>query len=74
VQSLPCFLHVLVDPILGDVLWTSSLFCGHFPAFFEHDKKHGFFIVMVPSEVGIKVSKRTFEALRARGLEDSQCQ
>ena len=40
------FLHVSVDPILGDVSWTSSMyFLDIFLRFFEHDKKHGFLIV-----------------------------
>ena len=48
VQFLPCFLHVLVDPILGDVSWTSSLF---FWMFFCMTKKHRFLIVCVWVEV-----------------------
>ena len=50
VQFLPSFLHVSVDRILGGVLWTSSLFfwivSDSFLRHFEHEKKHGFLIVL----------------------------
>jgi hypothetical protein len=47
VQFLPYFLHVSVDPILGDdFVDIIPVFLDNFLRFFEHDKKHGFLIVI----------------------------